>query len=328
MRATFIIFAVVTGLSLVGCGNKVNFSNKAVEGTFASNPIIVPTQPNPPPDEPAPPVVIPPAPVEPPPLYLKAGTCAVGSNEQVLSCLDCESTAPIPAEPILSRKAQELLTIMTAGCSIHNKSDPSGYVPPTREQLLKRIIQCSPTAYPDTAWELTQRTTINSLLSNYASQKSAFGGLYYNWATTDFETYFGLDIADARYTFCRNDRPNISDGGVYPKEYYDSLYDGSYYVLPPVYVRAQRIRSNLRSCIDASIRNPNVPQPPETPGVVCSYETAEGEMGQLVVDKVHEWQAQGHEVYYEGFGQCGVIDRPEQFLDNNGSIKIAIKKCK
>ncbi len=325
MGVRFTIAVVVTGLSLVGCGNKVNFSDNPVEGAFVSNPVIVPTQPNPPEVE-DPPVVIPPTPQQPS-LSLKAGTCAVGSNEQVLSCLDCESTAPIPAEPILSRKAQELLDIMTVGCSIHNKSDPRGYVPPTRAQLLKRIIQCSPTAYPDTAWELTQKSTIGSLLTNATAQKSAFGGLYYNWATTDFETYFGLDIADARYTFCRHDRQNISDGGVYPKEYYDSLYDGSYYVLPPVYVRAQKIRSNLRGCIDASIKNPNVPQPPATPGETCTYETAEGEMSELVVAKVHEWQAQGHEVYFEGFGQCGIIDRPEQFLDNNGFIKIAIKKC-
>ena len=354
MKAIVLLVALTGLTSLVGCGNKVNFSGHSNEGAFSepppivdvppivpSNPPVVPEQPpvvtpeEPPvvvPEEP-PVVVVPPT--EPPvvnpppvqlPLNLKAGTCSIGAGEQILSCLNCASTAPVLPPPILSRKAQELLDIMTVGCAIHNKSDLPGYVPPTHEELLKRVIQCSPTAYQDTAFQSTQAWTINRLLTNPVAQQSAFGGLYYNSATTDFETYFGLDIGEARYTFCRR-LPSFSNEGIYPKEYYDSLYSDIPYTLPPIYVKAQRIRNQLRTCLANSLANPNVPQQPIKPGVTCSYESAEGEMGTEVVDRVHAWQNQGLTVYFEGFEQCGVMDRPEKYLDNPVQIKIAVKKC-
>ncbi len=326
---SLIILIALTGLtSLVGCSNKVNFTGLPTEGSFATPPIlIVPTQPG---------VETPiaqPLPVEPPvvavpkPLNLQKGTCAVGSGEKVLSCLDCASTAPVLPPPILSKKAQELLDIMTVACSINNKSDPKGYVAPNYDQLLKRVIQCSPTAYPDTAFLSTQGLTINRLLTNPVAQQNAFGGLYYNSASTDFETYFGLDIGEARYTFCRG-QTSINSNGVYPIEYYNSLYSGQPYTLPSIYVKAQKTRDSLRNCMAQSLRNPNAPQDPTIPGVTCSYESAEGEMNQHVVDKIKEWQQQGHVVYFEGSNQCGVLDTPEQLLDNSQShIKIAIKKC-
>lgn len=326
---SLVIFIALTGLmSLVGCGNKVNFSAIPTEGSFATPPVvIVPTQPG------VETPIVQPLPVEPPvvvtpkPLNMKNGTCAVGSGEKVLSCLDCASTAPVLPPPILSKKAQELLDIMTAACSIENKSDPKGYVAPNYDQLLKRVIQCSPTGYPDTAFLATQGFTINQLLTNLVAQKNAFGGLYYNSASRDFETYFGLDIGEARYTFCRG-QASINTNGVYPIEYYDSLYSGQPYTLPSIYVKAQKTRDSLRNCMANSLRNPNVPQNPTVPGVTCSYESAEGEMNQLMVDKIKEWQQQKHVVYFEGFNQCGVLETPEQLLDNDQSeIKIAIKKC-
>ena len=314
-----VLLIALTGLtSLIGCSNKVHFSGKANEVSFALPPVqITPTQPD------NPPVV----PQQPQPLNLKSGTCAVGAHEEVLSCLHCESTAPVMPPPFLSRKAQELLNIMTVACSINNRSDPSGYVAPTYDEILRRVIQCSPTAYPDTAFLSTQGITINRLLSNPTAQQNAFSGLYYNSASTDFETYFGLDIGEARYTFCRG-QASFNNGGVYPIEYYEAINNGQNYTLPPIYARAQRTREQLRSCLAESLRNPNVPQQPTIPGITCSYETAEGQMSQLVLDKITEWQVAGHTVYFEGFNQCGVVDRPEQLLDNNGSlIKIAIKKC-
>ena len=268
MKAIVLLVALTGLTSLVGCGNKVNFTGHSNEGAFSEPPPIIdvpppvvpvdpPVDPDEPPVEP-PPVVVEPPPVEPPPvvvvppvepppvvvppvepppvvveppppvqppLNMKAGTCAVGTGEKILSCLNCASKAPIPAPPILSRKAQELLDIMTVGCAIHNKSDLPGYVAPTHDELLKRVIQCSPTAYQDTAFQSTQAWTIDRLLHNRSAQQHAFGGLYYNSATTDFETYFGLDIGEARYTFCRR-LPSFSNEGIYPKEYYDSFYSG------------------------------------------------------------------------------------------------------
>lgn len=328
MKSLVVILSIAGLLSTIGCGNKVNFAERTIEGTFSSNPaspvveppVVPPVTPVTPPAEP--PVVVPPT-----PLLLKAGTCAVNTNEKVLSCLDCQSTAAVVPPPILSRKAQELLDIMTIACSIHNKSDPAGHIAPDYDELLKRVVQCSPTAYPDTKFISTQGWTIQQLLKNPVAQQNAFGGLYYNSATTDFETYFGLDIGEARYTFCRR-QGTFSTNGVYPKEYYDAFYSGQPYTLPSIYVKAQKNRSDLRSCLAESLKNPNAPQQPTVPGVTCTFETAEGVMSQLVIDQVNAWQKEGHTVYYEGFNQCGEIDHPEQLLDNNGSlIKIAVKKC-
>ncbi len=342
MKVQIQFLALAGLLSLSGCGNNVNFSGQSAESSFELVPILLPDMPppQPVPDSQTPPVVetppdisepppppLPPVFEEPLPLNLKNGTCAVGKNEKILSCLNCESTAPIAAPPLLSRKAQELLDIMTTACSIQNRSDEKDYVAPTYDQLLKRVIQCSPTAYPDTQFLSTQGRTIHQLLHNPVAQQNAFGGLYYNSASTDFETYFGLEIGEARYTFCRR-LETFGLQGVYPKEYYDSLYSGRPYMLPSIYVKAQKNRIELRNCLAESLRNPDVPQRPGTPGIDCSYESAEGPMSALIVDQVNQWQTQGHTVYFEGFNQCGVMERPEQFLDHNTTqLKIAIKKC-
>jgi hypothetical protein len=163
-------------------------------------------------------------------------------------------------------------------------------------------------------------------MKNATAQKEAFSQLYYNSASTDFETYFGLEIFEARSTFCWGHQ-TIKDGGVYPREYYESLYSGIPYSLPASYVKAQRIRSTLRNCMAESLRDPNPIQPPTIPGKKCRFESAEGEMNTLVVEKVNQWVEEGHTVYYEGFKQCGIMDRVEQYLDRIGPIKIAIKTC-
>ena len=318
------VLSVFIASLTVGCSNQVNFAGK---NSSPSLPGIEIPNVTPVPVPPPPAVEVPevPLPVIPPALQLKAGTCSV-QGEKVLTCLDCQSTADIPAPPILSRKAQELWDIMTVACSIPNKSDPVGYVAPTREQLLNRLVQCSPTAYPDTAFVNTQKITIEALLTNAIAQKAAFGGLYYNAASTDFETYFGLDIGEARYTYCRGQR-TFNMGGVYPKEYYDSLYDGTYYQLPQYWVRAQKIREDLRGCMAKSLSDPNVTRPPATPGVTCTYETAEGEMSSLIVEQAQKWLDLNQPVYFEGFNMCGEMDYPESLLDQRGPVKIATKVC-
>jgi hypothetical protein len=359
-----VLFIALTGLmSLFGCGNKVNFDGSAKDqSSLGEVPTIIPSQPNPevpdinppviddppivldpvpvepepelpPPDVPSPspvitpepPVVVTPPPPPPTPLKLKAGTCAVGNSEIILSCLNCESEAPILPPPLLSKKAQELLDIMTASCSIHNDSDPRGLVPATHDELLKRLIQCSPTLYPDSNFVNTQAWTIDRLLNNRQAQLAAFSGLYYTSVTRDFETYFGIDVGEARYTFCRRE-PSFNSGAIYPIEYYQQDH-GPIYNMPPLYATANRYRNQLRNCLAESLRNPNPQQTPTIPGIDCSYESAEGDMSQLVVEKVNAWQDQGHTVYFEGFNQCGVMDRPEQFLDRSEPIKLAIKKC-
>lgn len=318
----------MSSVMLVACNNAVKFTTKSV-GIPTEIPTEIPSDiptENPTTDDPQTPTPTNPTDPVQPTLNLKSGSCPVGQEEKLLSCLHCQSKAAEPAPSLLSRKAQELLDIMTEGCSIRNASDPAGYRPPTREQILKRLIQCSPTLYPDTNFVGSQKFTIEALLKKSAAQHSAFGGLYYNWASTDFETYFGFEIAEARYTLCRGD-VTFKPGGVYPREYYDALYQGVPYTLPSQWKKAQVIRENLRRCMAESLRNPNPTQLPGKPAVNCSYETAEGDMSRLVVEKAQAWMQQGHQVYFEGFNMCAVLENPESLLDKTGPVKIAVKMC-
>jgi hypothetical protein len=312
-----VISSLLAGLLLsVGCGNKVQFRQFEANQSLSQSPIVIPPVVPTQPQNPSP----------PPSFTLKAGTCSEG-GENLLSCMSCQSTRPIPAPPQFSRKGQALWDIMTAACSIPNRSDPRGYTPPTREQILQRIIQCSPQAYPDSNWMGTQERTIQQLLTNPVAQRRAFGGLYYNSASTDFETYFGLDIAEARYTFCFG-QASFGSGGVYPKEYYDAWYDNRPYELPLNYVRAQNYRSQLRSCLSESLRNPNRPQQPGTPGITCDYQTLEGEISEALINQIGKWIQAGHTVSFEGLNQCGLLDSAENLLDSKGLIKLAIKTCR
>jgi len=319
-----LLLLTVTAGALTACDNGVSFagSSGGSEGNFSVEPPSVITPP--PPVEELPPEEV----TQPARLKMKTGTCAADQATQVLSCLECQSSPDIPAPPILSVKAQRLLDIMTVACSIHNGSDPRGYVAPTRAQLLNRLIQCNPEAYPDTALVGTQQVTITKLLNDPTAQQSAFGGLYYNWAANDFTTYFGLDIKEARYTYCWGDS-SFGSGGTYPIEYYQNLYSDSPtpYVLPTLWKNANTYRNQLRSCMSESLANPHVNQPPATPGKKCTYETAEGEMSEVVIEQANRWINQGHTVYFEGFNQCGVMERPEHLIDSRGVIKMAIKVC-
>ena len=322
----FFLFSVALSSTLVGCGNKVNFANPTNQSAFSSSPDVPPVQDTPPPVN-NPPVDNPPPVVQPSPtLQLKSGVCPLGSSEQVLSCLSCSSQAPVVAPPLLSVKAQRLLDIMTVGCSVQNASDAANYAPPTRDQIMQRLIQCSATAYPDTTFTGTQSATIQALLTIATVQQLAFSSLYYNAASPDFETYFGLEIAEARNTLCRG-QSAINPGGVYPPEYYDAQYSGLPYTLPTAYVKAQQTREQLRNCMRASLTQPPPSQAPASPGVTCSYESAEGVMSQLVTDKANEWLAKGQKVYYEGANQCGEVQNASQLGSVEGNIKIATQVC-
>lgn len=313
----YMITSLVTGLLLsLGCGNKVQFRQIATDSLFSESPEIIPplipNQPETPTTEPS--------------FSIQKGVCSE-TEEELLSCLTCQSKKPVQAPPLFSKKGQALWDLMTISCSTPNGSDPRGYVPPTREQILQRIIQCSPEAYPDSSYMGTQERTILQLLTSSSAQRKAFGGLYYNSASTDFETYFGLDIGEARYVFCFG-RTSVSDGGIYPKEYYDAWYNDAPYQLPLIYVRAQNYRSQLRTCMNRSLQNPSRPQQPGTPGTTCEYQILEGEISEGLVNQASQWIEEGHTVYFEGSNQCGRLDSAESLLDSKGVFKLAIKTCR
>lgn len=255
---------------------------------------------------------------------VRNGMCAE-TGTALTTCLSCASEAAKPAEPIISKKAQALVEIMAEGCAVPNKSDPAGYRAPSKSEILAKVIQCSESAYPTTAFSGTQGQTLAALLTNPAAQELAFGKLYYNAASTDFETYFGLEIKEARDIFCRG-QAGLGSHGVYPKEYYDSLYSGAYYKLPQVYVEAQGIRSELRICLEKSRLNPNVNQPQPTPGKACQYTVVDGDISNEILLQVSEMQSSGT-VYFEGSGQCGQVRDVTDFYDTTGPHRFVQVQC-
>ncbi|AHI06082.1 hypothetical protein BDW_07910 [Bdellovibrio bacteriovorus W] len=254
----------------------------------------------------------------------RSGICAQ-TGTSLTSCLSCASEAAKPAAPVMSQKAQALVEIMAAGCAVPNKSDPAGYRAPSKNEILARVIQCSESAYPTTALSGSQAQTVAALLSNPAAQELAFGKLYYNAASTDFETYFGLEIKEARDIFCRG-QAGLGSHGVYPKEYYDSLYSGAYYKLPQAFVAAQGYRSDLRTCLEQSRLNPHVNQPQPTPGKVCQYTVVDGDISNELLLQVSGMQENGN-VYYEGSGQCGQVRDVTDFYDITGPHRFVQVQC-
>lgn len=301
--------ALVTSLmttALMGCTDKLAFSGIQLDEAKLSIPSI--DLPQAPKGE----------------FLVRNGICAQ-TGTSLTSCLSCTSEAAQPAAPVISQKAQALVEIMTAGCAVPNKSDPVGYSAPSKDEILTRVIQCSEAAYPTTPLSGTQGQTLAALLTNPTAQEIAFGKLYYNAASTDFETYFGLEIKEARDIFCRG-QAGIGSHGVYPREYYDSLYSGAYYKLPQVYVEAQGIRSDLRNCIERSRLNPNINQPQPTPGKVCQYTVVDGDISNEILLQVSEMQSNGP-VYFEGSGQCGQVRDVTDFYDITGPHRFVQVQC-
>lgn len=266
----------------------------------------------------------------PPVLDLQSGICAP-SGTVLMSCLTCQSTAPTPQpQPQLSTKAEKLLQIMTVGCSISNRSDPRNYVSPTNAQLRSRLSACTAEVYPETAMSTEQQKSVTNLRTNRSVQHKVFSSLYYpHRERAGFETYFGLDIKDARYLFCHG-QPHLL-GPIYPIEYYEAWYEDRPYTLPSEYVKANKYREQLRSCISprsvakrahsSHMTSAN----PET----CTWETGQGIMSVLVNLKVSEWLAQGQPVFIESEAEavCARVPNVEFLAPIKSFVKIATVKC-
>jgi hypothetical protein len=96
---------------------------------------------------PAPTTTIAPVPTPLPNPALKSGDCVGG--EQLLSCMTCDVPSIPQPPPVLSTKAQKLAEIMSKSCPIHNKSEPAGYQPPSRDEVFKRLEGCTAQVYRD-----------------------------------------------------------------------------------------------------------------------------------------------------------------------------------
>jgi hypothetical protein len=275
---------------------------------------------------PTPPVV-----VIPEPVYDSAkGSCASDSSTQLTSCMKCD-VPQVVTTPQLSRKAQELLDIVYTQCQTANASDPKDNVAPTKQELLERLQMCSPTLYPDTAFQSAseQDTITRLLIPDQALVTKMFHGLYYTGTYSDnFSTYFGLDVGESRYMFCRHG--GIIGGDIYPIEYYQSLYSegGAPFVMPKKWVKANEIRDNLINCMNESARTKYNP-PAADPGYACDYETFAGPAGKKIDDKIAELLGKGYKVGYESStqAQCGQVTDSNNLPNMDGNVKVAGYKC-
>lgn len=276
---------------------------------------------------------------------LSKGACAADSSTQLLSCMNCI----VPAVPItsqFSKKGEAFFEIMAAACQIPNKSDPRGYVPPTRAELLYRLNRLSPTLYPDTPMTPLQISVVNSLRTNSDTLKKFFGGIFYSGVTEPtiaFETYFGLESREARYSFCYADDGDTTVGefnvvftrhnstGLPSKKYLDCWYESSAWYNckeTPAYVDANLYRNQLRGAMTESIVNPYTGTPAGAQQT-CSWEKFEGMNGDAAAAQVKSWLASGFTIGADIASRrmCSQITAPlEASLDS--LITMAAYRCK
>ncbi|MCX7979333.1 MAG: hypothetical protein N2578_10055, partial [Bdellovibrionaceae bacterium] len=243
-------------------------------------------------------------------------------KRQLTSCSRCLVPPAPSVNPPLSQKASDLLEIMSAGCQIRNKSDPPGYRPPTRDQILSQLNRCGDLAYPDTPQSADQARLIKNMQGSLAWQKKMFGGLWYQPPFTEqFETHFGLENKEARYLFCYGwDIPET----LYPTDYYQTE-DPFNYRMPPAYVAANRYRSQLRACRLESLRNPWRPPPVQTKK--CEFEVWEGELSRETFKQAEAWLKEGLTVQMENGKSCGQLKEISALESVDGKIRLAIQRC-
>ena len=310
-------------------------------------PPVVVTPPSPPPTPPvvvtppAPPVVVVPPPVVPPVVVIpkpvqSSGVCKSDSSTQLLSCMKCVIPANPPVVPQLSEKGNSLLTILTAGCSVSNKSAPKNYVPPTRDELLARMNRLSPTLYPDTVMSADQKKAISDLKSDPKMQQKLFGGLWYHPPYSDsFETYFGVSIGEVVTNICYNPkgitpdhRQPLQSAGYVNCQYSSDPFNCHE---QPDYVKANVYRDQLHNGMIESINNPYVaPAPIATKK--CAWESFAGDYEQGGEETIARWLVSNYKVGIEISnlgGKCeAVTSLPSGSNKPRGPVKISGYVCK
>lgn len=275
---------------------------------------------------------------------LTKGACAADSSTRLLSCLNCDVPA-VPTVSQFSRKGEALFEILNSACQVRNGSDPAGYVPPTRAELMRRLNRLSPTIYPDSPMTPLQTSTINSLLTDPSAVDRMFRGLFQSGvidSTIAFETYFGIETIEARYAFCYASVPNGTSEGIsvtfnrfnstplHSKAWVDCQYGNDPFNCPerPEYITATTYRNQLRNGMNESINNPYVAPPAGSPNA-CEWEKYEGPYDGVAASTIAAWLAAGFSVAGELPNQnmCSRITGP---LDDSvdGNVVLAAFRCK
>lgn len=228
-----------------------------------NNPDIPPVDPppvdpppvEPPPVEPPPPVTPPPVLPPPPPPYVPPVT-----PPPVLPPPPPPFEPPVTPPPAgddwdLSSKAKKLIRIMYQACQEKNRSEPKGYVAPTRAELESRLRACTPEIYPDTVMTPAEVETIGSLLRGEKHlYKHMFSGLWYRPPYSDqIDTYFGLGVAEAVQILCYKEIPALT-GNLLTYEMWQEWHDKFFWEWPErvqnEFNALQHVRSGLMQCLD------------------------------------------------------------------------------
>ncbi|MFZ3229790.1 MAG: hypothetical protein WA160_06270 [Pseudobdellovibrio sp.] len=318
-----IILTVAAVSTLVAC-NKTDFASVDVTATKL--------------------VDIPLDPVTPQPLpllgyKLSDGLCASDSSTQVLSCVKC-NVPQVVAKPQLSAKAQALLDITTLVCNMPSNKNLTN-IRPTKEMILNKLNQASEINYPESVRTDTMSLIIKGLTNpnDNSVREKMFGGLFYRPPFSDeFETYFGITIAQTISTFCWNgDKMNgvvtNPDGavGLISKDYLDCQYTDQWYNCKekPVYITAQGFRSQLDKALALGVTNPySAPKP--DPAKKCSWNKFEGDDLVAAHKQLKAWKAEGRKVSLavkknDGAAFCG--DADESNIIAGSSVEMATYKC-
>jgi hypothetical protein len=232
----------------------------------------------------------------------------------------------------MSTKAQKLAKIMAMSCQIPNRSYPAGYVPPSAKDIETRLLACTPALYPETPMTTPQSQSIDRLLDEKddSLRQKMFKGVWYQSPFTEyFETYFGLDNAEAANVICMNKGvlPNI----LATKEYLDAFYGDnfdSWQNNPAAQARwnfAQMLRQQLLSCFD---KPSNPPTPITPPGAkVCQYRSFEGDYQKGGLEEITQDLADGYKLAVEANNSCMLLTTVPAPGQLKGNVKIVGYKC-
>lgn len=340
------VFVIILGFMVVltGCMNQFKFRAKDMDGSAvvktpknegAKVPDtggVVPG--NPKPEEP---VIVDPD-TEPGiyPVIYKRGDCTNDAYD-VLPCFSCQiAMKPIGAP--LSLKATQLAQIMELGCQVTNKSDPAGYFPPTRAEILKYLNRASQSLYPDSTPTSRQNSILNAwMIGDKTALSKLFGGLWYNPPySDDFETYFGLEPKEARYLFCyRTPASSFSPFGttapLYSIGYSQCLHESGFSNScreQTNYVHANVYRKQLVRAMAMSLNEPLNDQE-MVPANKCHWQTMQGLYNVEMEHKVQEWKTKGYHmaVYYEANQPRCEAWSDQQSIALYSRVTIAGKQC-
>lgn len=208
---------------------------------------------------------------------------------------------------------------------------------PTAQEIEAHVLACTPELYPETDMTARQTTTMGRLLdeTNDGLRQKMFKGLWYQPPyTEDFETYFGLDGAEAAYVFCMN-KPGLSSV-LYTSEYArarTNQYTWDAWQRDPAaqarWQAAQIQRQQLLSCFNKPGGSGSpTPAPSPDPSKTCEYRSFEGlyEFGGR--EMIQNALAEGFKISVETNLACVLLTAVPSATDFQGQLKIGAYRCR